>query len=47
MCNGMRVTGGYLLNRDEYARNDASPRPELSDVSTTPRMASHWPTLFA
>lgn len=26
----------YLLNCAEYARKDASPRPELSDVNTTP-----------
>lgn len=29
----------YLWNLEEYAKSDASPRPELSDVKTTPESA--------
>lgn len=31
----------YLLKREVYARKDASPNPELNEVSTTPKSAIH------
>lgn len=37
----------YLLNLDVYARSDASPNPELNDVSTMPKIAIHSVSAYA
>lgn len=38
-CSEIQDKITYLWNFDEYDKNDASPRPELSDVKTTPEIA--------
>lgn len=37
----------YLLNLAVYARNEASPSPQLNDVSTMPKIATHFASAYA